>query len=181
MTTPRIDTLRQRIAHTQHVLTLAEREIETLHYLAYERPTSGSPERTSGGVPDWALDWNGDTTARAALRTLAEHLTAATQTIQDGARRAIRAVKDRTPDHVDNSRHRARISAEELLAQFDAAERRRERGEYTPHRIAHQPVVAGTEAALRTQLKAARKENERLRRQVKRLETEGRSEGRCKT
>jgi hypothetical protein len=40
---PRIDTLRQQIAHAQHVLTLVERELDTLHALAYERPTTDRP------------------------------------------------------------------------------------------------------------------------------------------
>lgn len=175
--TPRIDTVRQQIAHAQHVLTLAEREIETLYLLAYERPTASDPARVSGGTPDWALDWNGDMVARAALRTLMTHTTKAAKTITTGAQDAISAVRDRTPDHVDNSRHRARISVVEFLEVLNAAEDRRARGEYTPHRLAPQPVVAGTEAALRAQLKAATKENERLRRRVQRLE----AEGRCKT
>lgn len=175
--TPRIDTLRQKIAHTHHVLSLAAAEVETLYLLAYERPVATDPSRVSGGVPDWALDWNGDTAARAALQTLSEHLGSACRKITTGAEDAIKAVRDRTPDGVDNSRHRARISTDEFLERLDAAERRMARGEYTPNRVVKQPVVAGTEAALRTQLKAARKENERLHRQIRKLE----AEGRCKT
>ena len=174
---PRIDTLRQQIAHAQHVLTLVERELDTLHALAYERPTTDSPERTSGAMPDWALDWNGDAVARAALRTLMDHTAKAAKTITVGADEAMSAIRDRTPAHVDNTRHRARIVVTEFLEVLDAAERRRERGEYTPNRIAHQPVVAGTEAVLRAQLKAAVKENDRLRRRLRKLETEDR----CKT
>lgn len=163
---PRIDTLRRDIAAAHDMLTRASAELDTLHDLAYTRPTATSTERTSGGTPDWALDTNGDHTARAALQTLARHINTACRQLHDGAQQAVNAIRDLTPPERDNTRHRARITATEALDAIEAMERRRQRGEYTPHRTHPQPVLRGVEAELKAQVKRLRKENTRLKKQL---------------
>lgn len=152
----RIDTLRRQITATITLLELASAELDTLHDLAYTRPAGGA-ERVAGGQPDWALDTHGDIQARVALKQLGLHLDSACGTITLGAHAAVRAVKDLQPEG-DNTVTRSAITAQEHLDLIDAADRRRARGEYAPHRTNPQPTLRGTEKLLKDRIKRLEKE-----------------------
>lgn len=92
------------------------------------------------------------------------HLQRGRDSIAIGARSAIRAVELHGSKNLDNAQFHARIPDEELLQVIEAQYRRIQRGDYVPVRRQPQPLVAGVEKQLRSQIKHLENENHRLKR-----------------
>ncbi|HEY3144152.1 MAG TPA: hypothetical protein VGJ86_23685 [Acidimicrobiales bacterium] len=167
--TPRIDTVRNRLDAARELLAMVEEEADDLHVLAYDRPAAARDAVVKGGQPDYALDTNGDRRARRALRALTLAAIDAVEILAEANHDAIRLLRE-------GDRHRPRsrrvIEIEELAAGIDAQARRVARGEYTPIRREAQPDAEQASTVvdrLRRERDQARRDVERLTLEVTRL------------
>lgn len=156
----RIDTLRNRVNATIDLLKLLAAQLEDLHVLAYERNVARvEMERVQGGDRDYALDTHGDPRARDAFRALNTTTMSAAEWIATATHDALRLLTEGKPPTSGTRKATAVEVGHALVAQS----RRVQRGEYTPYRGFPQPGID-------TSLKATEQENERLTREVKKLE-----------
>lgn len=134
---PRIDTVRRNIATTRDLLDLVARELDDLHALAYDKPRgAGDRPNVRGGARDYALDRHGDPRARELLKDLVTNLDAVLAALHDTALQARAFMRDGSVGRRVQVR---RVSQTELKGLIAAQERRRARGEYSPHRTYPQP------------------------------------------
>lgn len=167
--TVRIDTIRRDIAAAIDMLEKTSAELDTLHDMAYTRPSRTDLERVRGGMPDYSLDRYGDPEARHALQVISAHVLKACRTIEDGTTMALRSIRDRRPE-ADNTITRTQIQVQEYLELLEAVEKRRARGEYAPHMVHPQPMLRGVEAKLKEDNKALQKKVAKLQRQLRKAE-----------
>ena len=119
-----------RLAATAHLVAA---ELDDLLVLAYENTAGGERVAVAGGdVID--LHSVGDQTARTALAGIDKHV----GPLMNHLDNAIRLLHATGPQ--ETPRTRKNISKAEHQDALDAQERRRGRGEYTPHRIVPQPT-----------------------------------------
>lgn len=141
--TPRIDSMRNRLAATRQLMAMLEDELEDLHVLAYERQRLTS-ERVRGGEPDYALDNHGDPRARSAYREIGTATVHALEVIADAHHTALQLLRSG-----ERGRNPTRkVKAEELAAALETQARRAARGEYTPGRREAQPDAALAQQAV---------------------------------
>lgn len=162
--------MRNRLAATRELLSLAERELEDLHILAYERARAASDAKVSGGTRDYALDTHGDVKAREAYTRLGDVIVGGPGVVgvcdllAGAAHDMIRILR------VGESNSRSpsiRVSALELAEALEAQAARIAQGMYTPVRKEHQPGQKKINRAV-TEL---REERDRLATQNGRLKT----------
>jgi hypothetical protein len=123
--TPRIDTIRNRLAATVTLLGDVQPHLADLHALAYDRATARR-EAVNGGDRDYALDTHGDPRARTAYKHLALATIDACELLAEAAHDVTRLLKDGDHDHT-KSRHY--INDEELAVALAAKATRIARGE----------------------------------------------------
>ena len=137
--TVRIDTARNQIAATVALLTQIGAELEDLHHLAYERPTTIEQLRVNGGQRDWALDTHGNPFARQAYRDIGEAIMTACAHIAERSHAAaaiLRTADDNRPD-VRSSRTITALHLAELIEA--RARRTTDPHQYSPIRYLPQP------------------------------------------
>lgn len=133
--TVRIDTLRNTIAGTRHLLDMVHEELEDLHVVAYERPTANADAKVSGGSRDYALDTHGDPKARDAYRRLGDVTADACARIDAAVSDALKLLRD--GDTPVKTQRRLRLV--ELGEAIAAQARRTRRGDYSAVRRGPQP------------------------------------------
>lgn len=122
--------LMTRLAASAHLVSV---ELDDLLVLAYENTGAGDRVQVAGGdVID--LHSVGDQRARTALNGINKHAAPLLEHLDN----AIRLLHATGPN--DAPRTRQKISKAEHQEALDAQERRKARGEYTPHRIVPQPT-----------------------------------------
>jgi hypothetical protein len=176
---PRIDTMRNRLAATRELLAMAERQLETLHVLAYERARAASDAKVNGGARDYALDTHGDPKAREAYQRLGDVIVGGPGVVgvcdllawaaHDMIR--ILQVGERTSRNPSQ-----RVTALELAEAIEAQSNRIARGEYTPVRTEEQPgrkKVNRAVADLREERDRLATRNERLTTRLQRRGDDG--------
>jgi hypothetical protein len=177
VTTPRIDTLRRRLANATTQLGHAARILEALHDLAYTNTNTNTTEHlgVTTSAPEGYTLLHGSPHARSAYKALAHELDAALGQITGACNQALNAVAEGDTSNSDR-RIPVTIDAVEHLAAIDAQLRRTQRGEFNPGATITQPTrpnadrsAAGRIQKLELELaKRTREEN----REIARLETQ---------
>lgn len=142
--TPRIDTLRNRLAATRSLLAMVEDELGDLNVLAYDRARVAR-ERVDGGERDWALDTHGDPRARDAYREIGLAAVHALEVLADSHHAALKLLRSGT---LNGRSPRYMVNSEELAQVLEAQARRVARDEYTPTARETQPNQAHAEEAV---------------------------------
>lgn len=164
----RIDTLRNQLAATRDLLSMAENELEDLHVLAYDRQSAVNDQKVNAGRRAQGVDTHGDKRARDVYRSLGDVVYEVCQTLAIPAHDAIRTLRE----GAERSPRARGIQMTDLAWALAAQQRRIRRGDsYSPVRALPQP---DQETALSVAVKEAEKhgrENARLRRLAKWLWT----------
>lgn len=170
--TYRIDTVRNTLAGARELLEMMGDELDDLHVLAYDRPTTAAEAKVKGGSKDYYLDTHGDPKARDAYRTLASAAIDTCNRIEYAINGALKTLREgNTPTAT-----RRGVQLVELGELIAARSRRIQQGEYTPVRRGPQPDEKravhellgkrdATISELRAELDQAKREIDRLRNQ----------------
>lgn len=161
MTAIRIDTLRNEIAGARELLDMIHQELEDLHVLAYERATTLSEAKVSGGSHDYALDTHGDPRARDAYKHLGKAVDGACILLAEASNNALNLL--RQGDTPGRGQRHLRLA--ELGEAVAAQAKRSRRGDYTAIRRGPQPELAKATEQLQKERDDAIRERDAARRQ----------------
>lgn len=168
-TAVRIDTVRNQLGAIRTLLDDMRLEIDDLDAIAWERHRNSDDPKVRGGSRDYALDNNGNPTARAALDILKHAITRTCQDLAVALNEASYVLRD--GDNPGNT-SRTLITHAELADALAARTRRIEQGTATSHRRLPQP---GRDRALKaavTRAEKAEAEARGLRRRLDRATAE---------